>query len=461
MDSEMRHAEKLHHDTFQEITIVRLLLDGLDTESSVVKGFVQFECHFPFILHLYREEQLRIYLQRRRQEEWLVWHLDATGSIIRSNVGETRIFNYVVVMAGATPGEPPFPVAEMLSSSHTKVTVEHFLNSIVHQLQKISTGRVIPSVVETDFSWALIQAVLQSVNHQDIVMYLRLAWKVLTSKKPWPAGVTKVHICCAHFMHLMSRNLKRVCSDKGLRQYTLHCTGLLVMSKTLSSASSILKDVYLVLGENLMTKSVSDAHRRLADRMKSPVQETTLEDITDEVSFSSEAFDEEEPRIRGLTISEQSPFTTHFDGLLPGEHDDEGTPNEYFNLDCLQTVKRQLHLFPLWSGCLLTEGISRQSNSPVENHFKILKKDILRGRKRLTPTDYIVQWLPTLNGKIKEASLATDSKIRQKRSPKKRKKDIELSEEKWASPKKKKKAKYFVPPKVVPSPKGTNKSDKV
>ena len=69
-------------------------------------------------------------------------------------------------------------------------------------------------------------------------------------------------------MHLMSRNLKRVCSDKGLRQYTLHCTGLLVMSKTLSSASSILKDLYLVFGGNVMTKSVSDAHRRLADRIR-------------------------------------------------------------------------------------------------------------------------------------------------------------------------------------------------
>ena len=205
------------------------------------------------------------------------------------------------------------------------------------------------------------------------------------------------------------------------------------------------------------------ALKHKACRMKSTVQETTLEEITDEVSFSSEAFDEEEPCLRGLTFSKQSPFTTHFDGLLPadGEHDDEGNPNQYFNLNCLQTVKRQLHLFPLWSGCLLTEGISRQSNSPVENHFKILKKDILWGRKRLTPTDYIVKWLPTLNGKIKEASLATDSKIRQKRSPKKRKKDIELSEEKWASPKKKKKAKYFVPPKVLPSPKGTNKPDKV
>ena len=91
LDSEMRHAEKLHHDTFQEITIIRLLLDGLVTKTSVVKGFIQFECHFPFILHLYHEEQLRIYLQHRQQEEWLVWHLDATGSIVRSNVGEARI----------------------------------------------------------------------------------------------------------------------------------------------------------------------------------------------------------------------------------------------------------------------------------------------------------------------------------------------------------------------------------
>ena len=216
LESEMRQAERLHPDTFQELTIIRRLLAGLDSESSVIKGFIQYECHCPFVVHLYEEAQLRTYLSRRRNEEWLVLHLDATGSIIRSEVARSKTFNYALVMAGAEPGDAPLPVAELISNSHTKVTIGHFLGSVFHHLRKLSTIDVVASAVETDFSWALIQAVLQSINHQDIVMYLRLTWKVLTKNTPWPSGVTRVHICCAHFMHLASSNLRRVCADKAL-----------------------------------------------------------------------------------------------------------------------------------------------------------------------------------------------------------------------------------------------------
>ena len=42
--------------------------------------------------YIYKEEQLRMYV-KRRSEGSSVWHLDATGSIIRSSASNKRILN--------------------------------------------------------------------------------------------------------------------------------------------------------------------------------------------------------------------------------------------------------------------------------------------------------------------------------------------------------------------------------
>ena len=191
--------------------------------------------------YIYKEEQLRMYV-KRRSEGSSVWHLDATGSIIRSSASNKRILNYTLVMEGAKPGLAPLPIAEMISSSHTSITVANFLSNTYHTIQKLTTTNAGPSVVVTDFSCTMIQAALQAINHQDIVMLLRLSWKVLTGEIAWPVSLTKIHMCCAHFLHMISSNLKRVCRNKNLRQFVLYCTALLVHCKSLDEASVTFKD---------------------------------------------------------------------------------------------------------------------------------------------------------------------------------------------------------------------------
>ena len=369
LESEMQQAERLHHDTFQEMAVVRRLLAGLDAESSIVKGFVQYDWHFPFVIHLYKEEQLRVYVQRRRGEGSSVWHLNATGSIIRSAASNKSILNYALVMEGAKPGLAPLPVAEMISSSHTIVTVTHFLSNAYHTIQKLTTTNAAPSVVVTDFSWTMIQAVLHAINHQDIVMFLRLSWKVLTGEIAWPVTLTKIHMCCAHFLHMISSNLKRVCGNKPLRQFVLFSvflfTAVLVNCKSLDEASVIFKDLHDVLSNELLTDKVAAAYRCLCLKIKTQDNDLYAEEEELEQNrarYSELSDDEDMPRRRGLTIFEQSPFKRHFDALVqrPQDRDDveDGggiTLNPHFSLDCWHVINKQMYILPLWSSCLLPE----------------------------------------------------------------------------------------------------------
>lgn len=45
-------------------------------------------------------------------------------------------------------------------------------------------------------------------------------------------------------------------------------------------------------------------------------------------------------------------------------------------------------LYPLWSGCLLEDGKTRDSNAPV-GWMSVVKRDILTGEKRLRTGQFV------------------------------------------------------------------------
>lgn len=76
-----------------------------------------------------------------------------------------RVLYYAIVLAEHGRGAPPLPVAEMLTNN-TVPSIAYWLLQFLNTVRQFTLLTV--SHVETDFSWALMQAVLLSFNKENI-----------------------------------------------------------------------------------------------------------------------------------------------------------------------------------------------------------------------------------------------------------------------------------------------------
>ncbi len=75
-------------------------------------------------------------------------------------------------------------------------TIAHFIPLVRQALAQIQRGRLprLPQI-ETDFSWATLQAACMGANNMDISQYLECIYHENSR------AVTPIHICPAHVIH--------------------------------------------------------------------------------------------------------------------------------------------------------------------------------------------------------------------------------------------------------------------
>jgi len=80
-----------------------------------------------------------------------------------------------------------------------------------------------PSVVVTDFSYALIHAILLSFNRMSLVTYLRTTFAILNGKCTGKEiqSLTFIAVCCAHMIKAISIRLMKVEKRKDVRMACL------------------------------------------------------------------------------------------------------------------------------------------------------------------------------------------------------------------------------------------------
>ena len=172
--SEDRGLSNLHDCVLQEIRIMQELYKDIHPSAMYTDGgFIQYFAVKPFKIHLFTDEQVQLYLDAFKTGP-VTLYLDATGSLINKVPGQPKhIFYYVLLLANPREGTSGIPVAEMLSNDQHSCEVWHmlarFLNAASRHRHKLS---VIPQTIITDFSWAMVQAVLTAFNSEDVKMYL-------------------------------------------------------------------------------------------------------------------------------------------------------------------------------------------------------------------------------------------------------------------------------------------------
>ena len=143
-----------------------------------------------------------------------------------------------------------------------------------------------PRRIETDFLWAILQAVVGSFNSQDLQSYLNWAWSVINvqklscekRKKTYP------HICSSHMIQTFICRLYEI--DRGPAQFILRCLGILLNCTALAEAQKVFASMCVALGSASTNQLTARHLQRLERRMKG-LQDYILEDLVDDNEFTT------------------------------------------------------------------------------------------------------------------------------------------------------------------------------
>ena len=164
-------------------------------------------------------------------------YLDATGTIIADWEGR-RVLYYPLVIRHPVPGNPPLPVAELITNCHNVHIIQNFLRAFRRDEMEIygSYASVrVPKLFTCDQGKAILIAALHEFNQENIQDFLGRVWTLL-QKKDEKAAIGKMtpHICCSHFMRKAHNMLKILKKDKEIwYRFLMYIVALFVNAETM------------------------------------------------------------------------------------------------------------------------------------------------------------------------------------------------------------------------------------
>lgn len=174
ISSEKNLDNRSDRDVFMECFEVQQKQDVESPSSKIRHSSIQYIAISPFVVQSYSESQLHI-LQDLQKNKSCLLYLDATGSVVaKPHPSSQSVLYYALCIPCQSTTKTVVPVAEMLTSDQTTATVLHWLTCLRRDYHKLFQKHFKPQKVETDFSWAMIHAVVQAFNTISVQEYLQL-----------------------------------------------------------------------------------------------------------------------------------------------------------------------------------------------------------------------------------------------------------------------------------------------
>ena len=329
--SESRAAEYLTKDSLFEVKLFQEVYFELDREKHI-PGFIQYFAQNPFMLHLYSRDQLLLYLSTHGDRNLF---FDATGSIIKRITGQNKpIYLYGLVMENPVKKRAAIPLAEMVSNDHHASEVSHFFKKLFDNIKLIRQQNIVPRKIEIDFSWDMIHGIVNGINNESITSYLRRCWSIINCNEPKEAikQFTYVHICSAHYMHIMAVNLARMKVTKDVKEFAMHTIALLVDSTSLQNATKTFRDMCYAFCVRSKNTKCSKSVKNLQKSMKGEIK------ASKRIGMEVES---ERDKCNQKSIKQNSPFYRHFfDKWMKIHSGSESSPsNEINEFYCPQVME--------------------------------------------------------------------------------------------------------------------------
>ena len=368
-----------------------------DCHSSKLPGSIHLLCMVPLTIHMYREHFMKKYAKVHS-----AIHVDATGTVTKK-VGEKRPLFYAVV--AENDSGTSFPIGYMLSESHTAPTIGHFLSQLSRDYKVVTGSKFTPPRIVTDFSWAIIHAVTEGILKSSVAAYLEQCWQFVHGKGKQP--LTLLSLCCAHASKQLSMELTKLKVPKENRATFMWLFAKMQQARSMAKLDRLFR---VVCSLTLSREEPTSLDISLSD--VSAVSAEQDEDQSGDVH--------QEPVKKRKTMRKDTPFGKHFDQVksMVEEELNEAAGNVTNRFYCPRLTAYLLGtlmpLAPLWSQ-LITEKTT--TNACVESYMRILKKEILRGRRRLNPADFTHVIMTDMTRRMK-ADLIPQRPVRKGKKPK-------------------------------------------
>jgi hypothetical protein len=220
-----------------------------------------------------------------------IWYFDATGGVIRETVDQRQPFLYSLV-AHDTKKNKMIPIAEFITTAHNQDNISGFLFHISNYF-KTNFSSWLPSVIVTDFSYALINSVCLTFNRCDLGQYISNTYECL--KNPRDKALrgsiqTVMYLCSAHFLKMTIKRARKIFkkekTNKVVQDVFLFTFSLFQNSTTMSEIFELFKHFYNIFMKPNYDLSILNSINYLDKKMV--LRNLSKEEITLENSDKNE-----------------------------------------------------------------------------------------------------------------------------------------------------------------------------
>lgn len=237
------------------------------------------------------ESNCQIIMWKLIKEHNPIWFFDATGSIVSSVKNQKAPFLYSIV-AHDTKKKIIVPIAEFITTSHYEMNISKYLFSIKKHIRAdFSYGeKYYPSIIVTDFSWALINPILENFTTSgSIENYLLWCYEILIKNTSPPETIinhnqTLLILCHVHFFKMIIKNAADILKKQTIQVSNVFkfIINMLIHSNSMDQFQLILKHFFVVFNTKLYTEEVCSAIDSLEYEIKT--RELTAEQINKVIS---------------------------------------------------------------------------------------------------------------------------------------------------------------------------------
>jgi len=300
---------------------------------------------------------------RQSSDQVIVAHFDSTGGIVRAPrlSSHPKPFYYSLV----TNWFGRFlPLCEFFLQKHTAHNIAHCLG--VWRLHAMELHLPWPQMtaVVVDFSYAMIQAVLQAFNHFDLKEYLQVTYEIILHTVDFKtSGIVVIKMCVSHLIKgwkvyifkLRFENTTDLtkAEKKDIKRTSVKMLCNLILQETLEEFIACLEQICIVFLNKYLTLEVENALELL-----------TLGDKDFEFPKSQNVGSVSDNTLRySTTLRESSPFYQSTKHVWTKVQDDTDALNKAQNLNpkinlyyCPDIITYittyYVHIAPLWSAIL-------------------------------------------------------------------------------------------------------------
>ncbi len=354
-----------------------------------------------------------------------VWFFDATGSILQNIKGQSAAFLYSIVCYDSAK-HSILPIAEFLTTNQSVCSISEYLTRI-RRYYLAYYGLITPKrdlfafapIIVTDFSWALINSVLEVFNRgMTIIEYIFISFDFIIKKNPIQNIQTYIYLCSTHFLKNFIKGLNQI-KLKIDKKFQSKAKKILIYSFTLlQNAIDIkqfefyLEHIYNIFNQQYRNEKNINSLKIVAYCIKNRkldfdiVGTETLEES--KRTETQKKLNNIAPRVFTVkkirSLKKQSPFRKYFDKMIlffqksVEKNKNDFDINEFFEPALFHLILQQLYLLPLWTGIFIqnwsnnrkdsTLQFTRLNNNPAEVRFHIIKNKTLNGNK-VMPSEFV------------------------------------------------------------------------